>query len=91
MNQRVKWFEVWDNYSEDGRGGLVKVIGRFTYESVAKDFAKGRGNYGGDALVDSVEMYIADSIESWQKECDDEKKVAALKKLTSEERKLLGV
>ena len=59
---KVHYYEVWDDYSEDGRGGRIGIIGRFINEADALTFAIGKGNYGENATVSEKEFIILESI-----------------------------
>lgn len=91
MRQVIKYTEVYDDYSVDGRGGRDEIIGRFFSEQTAKKYAKGRGNYGNDAQTRNQVFTICDSIEEMELEHKAEANVKALSKLTLEERQLLGL
>lgn len=89
---KVEYYEVSDNYSEDGRSPYGdKVIGRFTKENSANLYAKGRGNYGSDARVTYRKFYIAIDTNEIHLIQEREKLDAALGKLTEEEKTLLGL
>ena len=90
MVRKVEYFEVSDNFSEDGRSPLGwKTLGTFSSEAVAKEFAKGRGNWNHDASVERKVVYIADSIED-QEQADKDKVVrSGMDKLTEGEKEAL--
>lgn len=91
MIQKVNYFEVYDNFSEDGRGNDVRVIARFHDRYHAEQYAVGRGNYGHDAQIREVKFSIASYASEVEKAQLEDKKEAALAKLTYDERKLLGL
>ena len=82
--KRIHYYEVWDDYSEDGRGGRIEVIGRFSYKEDAEEFAKGRGNYGNNASVSEKEFAILENIKEVEIE-KDEKLKKRLKDIFSSE------
>lgn len=86
----VEFFEVGDDYSEDGRGRF-KTIGRFWDRKVADAYAIKRGNFGKDAQVHPVALPIADSIADMDAYHDEEKRQQALNKLTDEDKRVLGL
>jgi hypothetical protein len=63
------YYEVYDDYSEDGMGGDLcgrnrdKVIAKFTEISDAEEYAKGRGNWGQNAWVRLCTLDIFESLE----------------------------
>lgn len=91
MRQVIKFTEVYDDFSADGRGNRIVVIGRFFSETVAKQYAKGRGNYGQDANTRYQQFTICDSLYDMEESLKDDAKAKALAKLTKEERELLGL
>ena len=92
MVNHVTYWEVSDNFSEDGRDPHGhKVIGCFSKQEVANQYAEGNGNYGHDARVQRKDLVIVDSIEELEKATKIAKIQAALSKLTEEEKELLGI
>ena len=88
----IRYYEVSDNYSEDGRGiNADKVIGNFTTPGVAEEYAKGKGNYGQDARVIPRTLILAEAIEDMKFFDKEQRREQALAKLTPEEIKLLGI
>lgn len=92
MIQKISFYEVWDNFSEDGLGrNADKVIARFSTETSANIFAQNNGNYNQKAHVRKIEFCICDSINEIPKVRTEEKKLQALSKLTDEEKRILGL
>lgn len=87
----VDYYEVSDDFSEDGRSGQTKIIGRFSKEAVANEFAKGRGNYGHDAHVNHESFWVAETLGEINRIKDVDDRERALAKLTVREKKLLGI
>jgi hypothetical protein len=86
----LSYYEVYDVYSEDGRGPIT-IIGRFTNESDATGYAKGRGNYNSNARVKPASIAIVESLDEAEDFDKIKKRNAALAKLTPAERVLLGL
>ncbi|HTY39846.1 MAG TPA: hypothetical protein VMC43_02020 [Candidatus Paceibacterota bacterium] len=93
--------ETWCQVAEIGeRGGINKVLGYFKTERLAKAFAVGKGEWGGNAHVSPVEVatkdgrtgFIVHPNEKAELEPETEAKAAmkakALEKLSPEERAL---
>lgn len=88
----VEYWEVYDNFSEDGRvAGFDKILGRFSTEKAASQFADGRGNYGNRAQVKPCKIVIVDTVEEQAGATDEADRQNALRKLSKRERTLLGV
>lgn len=88
--QVIKFYEVSDCFSADGRGATT-VIGRFTSNAVANDYAFGRGNYGRDANVTYREINLYESIEDIERKEEESLVNSALSKLSDKEKKALGL
>ena len=89
--KQLTFYEVYDDFSSDGRGNMIRVVGRFTKESDAKLYAVGRGNYEQKASVREKNVVVAESIKEMEEVEVEERKQKALNKLTKEERELLGL
>lgn len=63
MIKTVTFYEVYDDYSEDGRVPNIRVIGTFSTETVAISYAQKKGNYGADAQVREKIIYICETID----------------------------
>lgn len=88
--QVIEYYEISDVYSEDGRGPS-RVIARITDYSEALNYARGRGNYDGNANVSPAKMIIADTAADMEEYGVEEKRQSALAKLTETEKELLGL
>lgn len=86
----LTYYEVGDCYDCEDRGPFT-VIARFKNIDDANLFKRGKGNYSNDAKVHSVSVNIAETILEHLETEKQNKKVAALKKLTKEEIELLGI
>jgi len=98
-------YKVIGNEDEEGRG-KAKILGYFMDEVSANRFAKGKGGFGSDAVVQltpsrlsfvevtyrtgKVAYYLLGD-EVTQARTKEEIKAEALKKLTPEERNVLGL
>lgn len=93
MINQYTYYEVYDDFSEDGRGNQISVIGRFSTETIAQRFAIGNGNYGLTAKVREVSIVVCDSIEDIEdiEDYKEEERNTALAKLTDREKQLLGL
>lgn len=59
----ITFYEVFDNYSEDGLGqNCEKVVGRFFSQEKAFIFAANKGNYGSRANVREVTINIYQNV-----------------------------
>ena len=75
--------------STEGRGHM-RTFAYFVHKQAALAACKGRGVMGcGDGEVKEIEVY--DSINAWEQGKKEEIKQNALKKLTDQERKVLGL
>ena len=86
----ITYYEVGDSYDVEGKGPF-QVIARFFSKSEANKYAKGRGNYSSDASVSQKTIIIVDTAEQMEEYDREAKRQAALRKLTEEERELLGL
>lgn len=88
----IDGFEVFGNASEDGRGASYHVA-YASRMSVAQEIAKGKGCMGGAGSISKVKKAIKvyDSIEEYKSEQEEQIKVAALAKLSDEEKRALGL
>jgi hypothetical protein len=92
MIKKIVYFEVHDNFSVDGMDpAMGKTIGNFFEEKVAKEFAKGRGNYKKDAHVTRQVVLICETPNDVYGMEKENLKEQALAKLSKEEREALGV
>ena len=89
--RKVEYFKVYDDFSVDGREPIYKSLCNFGCEKDAYEYAKGKGNYGHNAKVSHEVVFICDNILEATEYNLSERRQAALRKLTAEERKLLGV
>jgi len=81
-------YEVTVNNSCDGRGPS-KTLGFFHTEAEATRAAKGRSGYGSNGTVTEVPLFnTVEDYEAWEADAD---KRAALAKLSSKEKRLLGL
>lgn len=87
----IEYFEVSDNYSEDGRGNDIRIIGNFSTREIADKFSNGRGNWGAKASVIPRRIHICDSIQDVGVLAHQEAVEKALAKLTDEEKRLLNL
>lgn len=89
----VEFYEVWDDFSEDGRGTVLtnKTLALFSKKADADIFACGNGNYGQKAQVKHRKIFICESQQDVKESKKQELIQAALNKLTPEEIKLLGI
>lgn len=87
-------YEAFHAY-DPGDGPLYTggTIGYFSKEEDAKEVAKGRGAWGGDAIVEHVKMKVKifDSMKEFEDDKVKSKRKKALAKLSEEDRKLLGL
>lgn len=84
----IKFYEVGDAYDAEGRGPY-QVIGRFTNEKDAKDYAKKRGNYNADAQVTKKEFVVAESLDEHLQAKEIETAQKILSRLNHEEKEAL--
>ena len=83
----LTYYEVQQDNSVDGKGP-TKVVGRFTKKIDADNH---RVNKGNGAFVQKKSIVIAEDLGEVQEMNDQNKRYAALKKLTDEEIELLGL
>jgi hypothetical protein len=88
----IDGFEVVGNSSEDGRGPSYHVA-YASKLSVAQDIAIGKGPMGSVGTVNKISKTIKvfDSFLEYQNDLIEQVKENALKKLTTEEKKALGL
>lgn len=88
----IDGFEIFGNSSEDGRGASYHV-GYATNMSVAQDIAVGKGPMGSNGTISKVSKTIKvyETSEEYHNDLFEQIKANALKKLTSEEKKVLGL
>lgn len=86
-------YEAYTNSDlTEGRGRDVS-IGYFTYEYDALTASYGKGVMGTDAVVrkTNIDIQVFDSYDEYEASKVDDAKLRAWRKLTPEERKLLGL
>jgi hypothetical protein len=88
MITKITYYEVGDAYDAEGRGPF-RVIATFSTESIADQYAAGKGNYGNDAKVREVTAFVCDSFEDVEEHNERVKLNNALGKLNKEEIDLL--
>ena len=88
MINKVSYFEVYDSFDAEGRGPH-KVVVTFSKESVADDYAVGKGNYGQDARVRGITVFVCDSVQDIEEHNERVKLNNAINKLSAEEIVLL--
>lgn len=88
--QTIEFYEVADVYSEDGRG-FPTIIARITDRAEAFTYAKGKGNFGGDANVSLKRITLVDKADELEDYKREEDRLRALDKLTDKEKELLGL
>ena len=86
----ITYFSVHDAFDAEGRGP-DQEIGAFFDKGVADDYAKGNGNYGNDARVTQKVIVICDTVEELAESKIEQKRRKALRKLTDEDKELLGL
>ncbi len=86
----ITYYKVWDVFTVDGRGPPTE-IGKFTNERDANEWARGKGNYNGDAVVSEINLNIAESIEEHAIYTQAEARQKALNKLNAADRIALGI
>lgn len=92
MVNTIEYWEVWDNFSEDGRGtGQNRILACFSSQIEANKFALKRGNYGQNAQVTHKQAIIIDKIDEYDILKKERIKQTALAKLTKEEKEILGL
>lgn len=75
--------------STEGRGAMV-TIGAFLSESNTRVAVRGKGVMGiGNGEVKPLQVF--DGLDAWRSEQEEEIKSRALRKLTNEERRVLGL
>jgi len=94
IKYEVEYYEAVD-VKPDGFGmsNIEVPLGKFTRESDAKTVAKGRGAYGKDGKVEkgSMSIVIYDNLTEYEADVSAKLKEQALRKLTAEERAVLGL
>lgn len=88
--QTIEYYEVGDAFDAEGKGPFT-VIARITDEREAHSYAMNKGNYGRDAIVRKVTFVIVDYAHEIDALKREEKRQAALNKLTEDEKELLGL
>jgi hypothetical protein len=88
MINKLNYFEVFDAYDVEGRGPY-KVIGTFSTDRMAHSYAKGQGNYGNDAMVREVTVFVCDTIQDALEQNERVELNNVLNKLSNEDIELL--
>jgi hypothetical protein len=86
----IEFVEVGDRFDAEGKGSF-EVIARFWDGVEANKYAKGRGNYGADALCRSQKLTIADTCADMDDYRTEQVRLKAMEKLTEDEKRALGL
>lgn len=89
--QRIEYYEVYGEFSDDGRGNDFRVVGSFSDKHIANKYAIGRGPWGTNLSIRKVILNICDTIQDLETLEKNREIEEALNKLTTREKELLNL